>query len=403
MIEYEIRLRKPHPKQSLFMRSKAKRKVVCAGRRGGKTTGMATYAIEEALKGRRILEAAPTSDQTSAFWDECKKALAAPIAAEQIYKNETERLLLFPNGGRIRTKTAWNADTLRGDHADLLILDEYSIMDPSAWDEVGAPMLLDNNGDAVFIFTPKRRNHAFTVYNRALGDMTGRWESFHFTSLDNPHLSPDALAEITDDMTESAYKQEILAEFLENEGTVYRNIAACMNAPESTPEAHAGHLLVAGVDWGRDHDFTCVSVGCVSCKQEVVRDRFNQVDYVVQRDRIKALWEKWRIASILVESNSIGVPNLEMMQRDHLPASGFMTTPSSKPPLIENLALALERTEWQFQSDPIWTSELEAYERTVSLATGRSSYSAPKGGHDDTVISRALMVWQATNRTSIFI
>jgi hypothetical protein len=400
---YDIRLKKPHLKQESFMRSKAKRKCVCAGRRAGKTTGMATYAIEEALNGRRILEAAPTSDQTSAFWDECKKALAAPIAAERIYKNETERLLVFPNGGRIRTKTAWNADTLRGDHADLLILDEYSIMDPSAWDEVGAPMLLDNNGDAVFIFTPKRRNHAFTVYNRALGDMTGRWEAFHFTSLDNPHLSPDALAEITGDMTENAYKQEILAEFLENEGTVFRNIANCMNAPETTPEAHAGHLLVAGVDWGRDHDFTSVSVGCVSCKQEVARDRFNQVDYVVQRDRIKALWEKWRIASILVEANSIGVPNLEMMQRDHLPASGFMTTPSSKPPLIENLTLALERTEWQFQADPIWISELEAYERTVSLATGRSSYSAPKGGHDDTVISRALMVWQATNRTSIFI
>lgn len=403
MTEYKIHLRKPHPKQEAFMRSKAKRKVVCAGRRGGKTTGMATYAIEEALKGRRILEAAPTSDQTSAFWDECKKALAEPIAAQQIYKNDTERLLLFPNGGRIRTKTAWNADTLRGDHADLLILDEYSIMDPSAWDEVGAPMLLDNNGDAVFIFTPKRRNHAFTIFNRAQGDLTGRWEAFHFTSMDNPHLSPEALQEITADMTEGAYKQEILAEFLENEGSVFRNIANCMNAPETTPEDHADHLLVAGVDWGREHDSTCISVGCVVCKQEVARDRFNQVDYVLQRDRIKALYEKWWISSILVELNSIGTPNLEMMQREHLPVAGFHTTASSKPPLIENLALALERTEWQFQSDPVWTGELEAYERTVSQATGRSSYSAPKGGHDDTVISRALMLWQATNRTSIFI
>ncbi len=396
MIEYEIRLRKPHPKQSLFMRSKAKRKVVCAGRRGGKTTGMATYAIEEALKGRRILEAAPTSDQTSAFWDECKKALAAPIAAEQIYKNETERLLLFPNGGRIRTKTAWNADTLRGDHADLLILDEYSIMDPSAWDEVGAPMLLDNNGDAVFIFTPKRRNHAFAIFNRALGDLTGRWESFHFTSLDNPYLSPEALAEITDDMTESAYKQEILAEFLENEGAVFRNIAACMNAPMSTPDAHKGHTLIGGVDWAMSQDFTCISIGCRDCKCEVVRDRFNQIDYTVQRDRIKALYETWQPAVILCELNSIGQPNFEMLQRDGLPVSGFTTTGTTKPPLIENLALALERTEWQFQADPVWTSELEAYERKTSSTTGRSSYSAPDGLHDDTVISRALMVWQAT-------
>ena len=76
---------------------------------------------------------------------------------------------------------------------------------------------------------------------------------------------------------------------------------------------------------------------------------------------------------------------------------GFTTTASTKPPLIENMVLAFERTEWQFQPDPVWTAELEAFERTVSGATGRSSYSAPDGLHDDTVIGRALMLWQANN------
>ena len=71
---------------------------------------------------------------------------------------------------------------------------------------------------------------------------------------------------------------------------------------------------------------------------------------------------------------------------------GFTTTAASKPPLIENLALALEKTEWQFQSDLVWTSELEAYERKVNAITGRSSYSAPEGMHDDTVMARALML-----------
>jgi hypothetical protein len=58
-------------------------------------------------------------------------------------------------------------------------------------------MLLDNDGDAAFIFTPKRKNHAFHLYQRAVTDDTGRWAAFHFTSFDNPHLSKDALAEIT--------------------------------------------------------------------------------------------------------------------------------------------------------------------------------------------------------------
>lgn len=79
---------------------------------------------------------------------------------------------------------------------------------------------------------------------------------------------------------------------------------------------------------------------------------------------------------------------------------GFVFTAQSKSPLIENLALALEKSEWKFIDNKVWTAELEAYERTVSTTTGRSSYSAPDGMNDDTVISRALMVWQATNGTN---
>lgn len=74
-----------------------------------------------------------------------------------------------------------------------------------------------------------------------------------------------------------------------------------------------------------------------------------------------------------------------------------MFTATSKPPLIESLALAFEREECRWQDDPIWTGELEAYERKVSPITGRSQYSAPEGMHDDTVIARAL-AWEAVQR-----
>jgi len=86
----------------------------------------------------------------------------------------------------------------------------------------------------------------------------------------------------------------------------------------------------------------------------------------------------------------MGTPIIEELQRDGLPVTPFMTTATSKPPLIESLALALEREDVRWLDDPIATMELEAYERTVSAATGRSSYSAPAGLHDDTVIARAL-------------
>lgn len=404
MTAINVSLYRPHAAQEAFLRSPARRKVCCAGRRGGKTTGMAILAVEKMLDGRRVLEAAPTSDQTAAFWNDCKLFLQPLIDAGLVAKNETERSLQFTNGGRIRAKTAWDADSLRGDYADFLILDEYSIMSPSAWDEVGAPMLLDNNGDAAFIFTPKRKNHAFQLYQRAVADETGRWAAFHFTSYDNPYLSAAALEEITGDMSADAYQQEILARFLDSEGQVFRNIAACLTAPEA-PEvsSHTGHAIVIGCDWGRQNDSTAFAVGCATCRTELARDRFNQIDYHFQAQRLKALAAHWQPESILTELNSIGQPVFEMLQREGLPVVGFTTTASTKPPLIENLALAFERGEWRFQPDPLWAAELEAYERIVSPATGRSSYSAPEGMHDDTVIARALMVWQAMHHMTALV
>lgn len=397
-MQLTLTLPRPHKKQAAFLNSPAKRKVIVAGRRGGKTTGASVLAVQALLSGRRVLEAAPVADQTSAFWGDCKRVLKPLIDKGAVKKDESERSLEM-GSGRIRCKTAWNADTLRGDFADLLILDEYSLMKPDTWDEVGAPMLLDNDGDAVFIFTPKRKNHAHSLYARALGDDTGRWQAWHFTSYDNPYLSKPALDEITADMTDDAYRQEIMAEFLENEGAVFRNIAACMTAELSTPEAHQGHGLVMGVDWGKHHDYTAISLGCLDCRMELARDRFNQIDYILQRGRLQVMYDLWKPGAILAESNSMGEPIIEQLQADGLPVHGFDTTATSKPPLIENLALAIERGEWRFQSDMIWTAELEAYERKVSANTGRSTYSAPEGVHDDTVMSRALMVWEGSNRT----
>lgn len=220
----EIVTRKPHDKQRAFIENPAKRKVIRAGRRGGKTVGMAIGAIEAFKAGRRVLYAAPTEDQVATFWFEIKRSLADLCDSGVLKKNETEHSIEVPGTkNRIRAKTAWNADTLRGDYADYLILDEFQLMAEDTWGVVGAPMLLDNDGDAVFIYTPlslhtkartKARDprHTAKLYKRAESDTSGRWAAFHFTSHDNPNLSATALDEITQDMTALAIEQEIMAE-----------------------------------------------------------------------------------------------------------------------------------------------------------------------------------------------
>ncbi|MFA6307071.1 MAG: hypothetical protein WC639_04680 [Patescibacteria group bacterium] len=224
--EYKVHLRssKEHPQQDLLINSTKKRLIAKAGRRFGKTVGAAKKAVKAFLKGKRVLYAAPTIQQVDAFWFEVCKALREPIEAGVYKKNESDHsITLSGTKQSIKAKTAWNADTLRGDFADLLILDEFQLMAEDAWNEVGAPMLLDNNGDAVFIFTPpsllsqgtsKARDprHASKMFKKALEDTTGLWEAIHGSSHDNPFISQEALTIITQDMSLDAYRREIMAE-----------------------------------------------------------------------------------------------------------------------------------------------------------------------------------------------
>lgn len=226
-MDVQIHLPKPHTKQQEFIQSASKRRVVRAGRRGGKTVASAIYAVERFLAGKRILYAAPTSEQLGRFWATVTRALSPLTDQKILYRNETEHIIeRRGTENRLKAKTAWNADSLRGDYADELILDEWQLMNEDAWGLVGAPMLLDNDGNAIFIYTPpslhsrsasKARDpqHAGKLFRKASQlqhTQPERWAAFHFTSMDNPHISQNALDEITGDMTNLAYRMEILAE-----------------------------------------------------------------------------------------------------------------------------------------------------------------------------------------------
>lgn len=258
MPEYTVHLPLPHDKQRAFIDSKAKRKIIRAGRRGGKTVGISIYAVERFLSGRRLLYAAPTAEQVGRFWVTVTRALNEATDAGVFKKNETEHIIELPGTEqRIRAKTAWNADTLRGDYADDLIFDEWQLIDEDAWEVVGAPMLLDNDGDATFIYTPpslhsrsvsKARDpqHAAKMFKMAQQDKSGRWEAFHFSSMDNPYISQTALSEITKDMTNLAYRMEILAEDVnEAPGALWTRADIEKNRVTSIPDFAR---VVVGVD-----------------------------------------------------------------------------------------------------------------------------------------------------------
>src|SRR3990167_5653913 len=222
--DVQVVTRNPHAEQERFRVSKAKRQIIRAGRRGGKTVGVSIPAIERFAEGRRVLYTAPTAEQTDAFWFEVKRALG-PLVETGVYKlNEAERYIeRIGTQNRIKAKTAWDANSLRGDYADYLIFDEWQLTNEDAWEVVGMPMLLDNNGDVVFIYTPPSLRstgvskahdprHAAKMFKTAQADTTGLWEAFHFTSLQNPFISQDAIAILMGEMSAKTMRQEILAE-----------------------------------------------------------------------------------------------------------------------------------------------------------------------------------------------
>lgn len=296
--EITVHLPKPHAKQLAFLRSPAKRVVVRAGRRGGKTVGMSIRAVEAFLQGKRVLYAAPTTDQINTFWRHVRDALQPCIDAGLYYKNESEHVIeLRGTEQRIKAKTAWNADTLRGDYADLLILDEWQMMNEDAWGVVGAPMLLDNNGDAVFIYTPpsartagvskaQDKRHAAKLFKAAQEDTTGRWAAFTFSSHDNPHLSREALDEITGDMNNLAYRQEILAEDIDEvPGALWTRDTLEKNRVKDHPGLYR---IVVAVDPEATATETSAETGIV-----VVGKDENEIGYVLDDRSLRGSPAEW--------------------------------------------------------------------------------------------------------------
>jgi hypothetical protein len=256
--EMTVTLPNPHGKQIEFLKSTAKRKVIRAGRRGGKTYGASIYAVEKFLSGKRVLYATPTQEQVDRFWYLVNDALREPIEAGIFYKNETKHIIELPGTEqRIKAKTAWNADTLRGDFADELILDEFQLMNEDTWGVVGAPMLMDNNGNAIFIYTPPSLQsrsvtkandpqHASKLFKKAAADTTGRWMAFHFSTYDNPYIDKNVIDDLAQDMSSIAYRMEIMAEDIdEAPGALWHRDIIDKYRVEKPPELVR---IVVGVD-----------------------------------------------------------------------------------------------------------------------------------------------------------
>lgn len=380
----------PHRNQLHVLDNMARFTVLACGRRFGKTE-LARMVITRQAQGRghRTWWLAPTHRMADHVW---RDIIRSPEAQQAERIRHSTRTIEFAQGGSIAIRSAHKPDFLRGEGLHYAVLDEAAFMNHHIWHDVVRPMLLTTRGGALFASTPYGRNWFWDLFRIGLDPEEPDWHSFHFTSLDNPLIDPSEFEAIRRSTPERVWREEYLAEFTAGANAVFRDVDAIAIAPlDAQPEP--GAVYTAGVDWGRDADYTVIVVMNRSTRTMVDMDRFNTIGWHFQRERLKQMVDRWQPQIILAEQNSIGSVNIEALQAEGLPVRPFITTASSKPPLIEGLALAIERAELRLLPDPVLLNELSAY-RAERTSGGLYRYSAPSGSHDDTVIALAL-AWHA--------
>ena len=210
-----------HDSQRQIAKDPARFKVVCAGRRWGKTMLGIVACLREALHGGRVWWVAPSYKQALEGWTYLKQLTREMETAD----SATELLMRFGSGGSIQVRTADNPDALRGSGLDGVVLDEAATMRRETWDLVLRPALADKQGWALFVSTPQHFNWFYDLYERGeRGDPD--WASWQLPTWNNPFIPEGEIEAAQRDMEQEDFDQEFGASFTAVGGAIFRLLAA---------------------------------------------------------------------------------------------------------------------------------------------------------------------------------
>ena len=369
----------------------AKVKVVCMGRRWGKTVMSGAVGLSAASQGAKVMWMVPTYKNARPIWRWSEAATAPLLKRGRVSANRTERTIEFhETGGFLGIYSADNDVAARGDWFNLAILDEAANIPETTWTDVVQPALADADGDAILPSTPRGQNWFWREWVRGQEHMSAEIASFRAPSSDNPNPAIQRAARLAKDrVPERTYRQEWLAEFIEDGGGVFRGVARVAKATKQA-RALPGHEYVMGVDWGRTHDFTVFSVWDLTTKRQAYLDRFSNTEYAVQVNRFEAVMARFRPLLVVAEQNNMGGPLVELLQRKYgRRVQAWNATHATKAAVIDAYALGFEKGAFTLLDDAVQLAEHQAYEAS-KLPSGLLRYGAPEGQHDDTVIAGAL-------------
>lgn len=204
--------------QRTVLSDKTRFKVVVAGRRCGKSRLAAILLLIKGLEcpaGSNVMYVAPTQGQArTIIWQTLLDLGYGVISGSHVNNME----VYLPTGTTIYIRGADRPDTLRGNDLYYLIIDEYADIKPVVWEQVLRASLSRHQGGAMFIGTPKGRNHFYDLYQLGMSGEDKEWASWHFTTRDNTLIPEDEILAAKKTLSSFAFKQEFLASF-DNAGT----------------------------------------------------------------------------------------------------------------------------------------------------------------------------------------
>ena len=209
-----------HDSQYQVFQDKSRFIVLAAGRRFGKTVLAVIKLFTEACEkpNMRCWYIAPYYKQAKSIaWDMMGRLIPKEIIKS---KNEVELQIILKNGSEISLKGADNEDSLVGVGLNYVVLDEFALQKPNVWEKIVRPMLTDTLGKALFISTPRGKNHFWELFVKGEKKELG-YSSYKFGTVDNPYIERSEIKDAESQLNERYFKQEYEASFEDYAGLIY--------------------------------------------------------------------------------------------------------------------------------------------------------------------------------------
>lgn len=364
--------------------------VGCFGRQAGKSFTAMNLLLKWTLEdnGSIAMWVSPVYSQSKKVFTELTNAIAGKGLTKSI--NKSELTITFINGSVIYFRSGEREDSLRGYTLDYLVIDEAAYIKDNVWTEVLRPTVLVNGKKVLFISTPKGKNWFYNIAMRGTSNEYPQYKTFHATSFDSPFISQEELDEAKMSLPENIYRQEILAEFLDDGGEVFGNLKL-ISLLSAYPSFDTNKKYYAGLDFGRQNDYTVLTI--LNSEGEIVdfyRERQKSWDIIISEVVMKL--RKWKPVCYS-EVNSIGDVLYEQIKKQYPSVQPFVTNSDSKQNMIEDLIMGMNESKLKLPSPDLNADlykELSVFTYEYSPKSRKIKYGAPNGFHDDCVISLAL-------------